>query len=84
MDRGFCVLKEQLETRKRGVYGSALIKKRCYWSMGVYGYTIDDYFRSKYIGDVGYLSGEWEETEFNIFVLKDTDYNIMMMSNFWV
>ena len=31
---------------------------------------------------MGYLSGEWDDTEFNIFVLKDLDYNIMMMSTF--
>ena len=30
MDSGFCVLKGPLEMRKRGVYGSALIKKRRY------------------------------------------------------
>ena len=31
---------------------------------------------------MGFLSSEWDETEFNIFILKDPDYNIMMMSNF--
>ena len=31
---------------------------------------------------MGCLSGEWDETEFNIFVLKELDYNIMMMSTF--
>ena len=30
------------------------------------------------------ISGEWEKTEFNIFVLKEPDYNIMMMSTFSV
>ena len=42
MDSGFCVLKGLLETRKRGVYGSALIKKRRYWPRGFYGDTIND------------------------------------------
>ena len=31
------------------------------------------------IGDKGYLSGEWKETEFNIFVLIDPAYNIIIM-----
>ena len=31
---------------------------------------------------MGCLSGEWDEKEFNIFVLKEPDYNIMMMSTF--
>ena len=34
------------------------------------------------IGDVGCLSGELDETELNIFVFKDPDYNIMMMLTF--
>ena len=66
-DSGFCVLKGLLETRKRGVYGIVLIKKRRYWPRGFYGYAINDYFRSKNIGDVRCLSGEWENTEFNIY-----------------
>ena len=28
------------------------------------------------------LSGEWDKTEFNIFVFKDIDYNNMMMSTY--
>ena len=45
MDSGFCVLKGIRETNKRGVYGSALIKKRRYWPTGVHGYSINNYFR---------------------------------------
>ena len=29
-----------------------------------------------------YLSGEWDETEFNNFIMKEPDYNIMMISTF--
>ena len=31
---------------------------------------------------MGCISGEWDETEFNLFVLNDTGYNIMTMSKF--
>ena len=31
---------------------------------------------------MGCLGCEWDDKKFNIFVLKDPDYNIMMMSNF--
>ena len=34
----------------------------------------------KNTGDVGCLSGEWDYIEFNVFVLKEPDCNIMMMS----
>ena len=72
-DSGFCDLKGILEMRKRGFCGSALIKKRQYWPRGVYGDVTNVYLMSKIIGDVGCLSGEWDETEFNIFVLKEPD-----------
>ena len=29
---------------------------------------------------MGYFSGEWDEIEFCIFLLKHPDYNIIMMS----
>ena len=66
--------------RKRGVYGSELIKKRRYWPRAVNDDVINNYFKSKYIGVVGCMSDECYETEF-IF-LKDPDQNIMMMSTF--
>ena len=31
---------------------------------------------------MGCLSGEWDNTEFNIFVMKEPYYNIMMRSTF--
>ena len=37
MDSGFCVLKRLLKMRKRGGYGSALIKEMRYWSRGFHG-----------------------------------------------
>ena len=42
MDSSFCVLKGLLEMRKRGFYGSVLIKKRRYWPKRVYGDDIND------------------------------------------
>ena len=53
--------------RKRGVYGSALIKQRCFWPREDHGDGIDEYFSTENIGDMGCLRGEWDETEFNIF-----------------
>ena len=29
---------------------------------------------------MGCVSGEWDDTEFNVVISKDYDYNIMMMS----
>ena len=33
---------------------------------------------------MGCLNGEWDKTKFNIFFLKEPDYNIMTMSTFLV
>ena len=82
MDSVFCVLGGILKMRKRGYYGSTLIKKRRYWPRGIHGDEINEYFSTKNIGDVGCLSGEWDETEFNIFVMKEPDYNMVMISTF--
>ena len=52
--------------------------------MGVHGYIINNDFSTKMIGDVGYLSGEWDNTYFDIFVMKEPDYNIMGISTITV
>ena len=51
------VFKGLLEISTRGVYVSALIKYRRYWPRRVYVDAINDYFRSKNVGDIGCLSG---------------------------
>ena len=66
-DNNLCVHKILLETRKRGGgNGCAFIKKRRYWTRWVRGNGTDEYFRLKTIGDVVCLSGECDDTEFNI------------------
>ena len=70
MYSGFCVLKLILSMRRRGFYVIELIKKRNYWPIGINRYFINGYFRSKHTGDVGCISGKWDETEFNIFILR--------------
>ena len=58
---------------KDGSLWKCIEKKRRYWPRGVRGDDINNYFRSKNSGDVGCLSGELDETEFNIFVFKEPD-----------
>ena len=59
--------------KTRGVYVCALIKKRLYWSRGVHGDRINDYFSLNKIGGMGCLSGNWDKTEVNIFVVKEPE-----------
>ena len=48
---------------------------------GIHGCRISDNF-SFFCGSLGCLSSEWDETYFNSFVMKEPDYNIIMMSTF--
>ena len=66
---------------KRGVYGGSLIKRGAI-GLGSFMETVLTSTPGQKIGGVGCLSVEWYETEFDVFVLKDPDYNIIMMSTF--
>ena len=52
MDSDFCVTKVVLEFWKKGVFGSALIKKRRYWPANIKGDAIDAQFASKEVVNV--------------------------------
>ena len=57
-------------------------KNRHYWSKGFHEDGINNYLRSKLVGDVGCLSGEWDKTKFNVFVFKEPYYIIIMVLTF--
>ena len=50
LDSGSCVLKGIIELHKKGVYMSALIKKRCYWPKFIRGDEIRVHFDEKEVG----------------------------------
>ena len=66
MDSGSFVLKGLLEMNKKGIYGSALIKRGAI-GLGGFMEMVLTSTSGKKIGDVVCLSGEWNKTEFNIF-----------------
>ena len=51
MDSGFCVTKGLVQLRKKGVFGSALIKKCRYWPADIKGDAINAHFDSKDVGN---------------------------------
>ena len=71
-DRGLCVQKGILEMSNRFFYGSELIKKRWYRSRGFMEMELMSILVFK-IGDRECLIGEWDNTEFNILVVKEPD-----------
>ena len=73
------MLKGLIKSRKHGVFTSALIKKCWYWPRYVDGNTINSHMAGKLLGAVDALPGQMDNVPFNIFVMKDVEYNTMLM-----
>jgi hypothetical protein len=82
LDSGFCVLKAIIELAKKGVYASALIKKRRFWPKYIDGESIKEHFRDSDPGFTDRLPGTWQSIPFDIFAMKEPEYVLMMMSTY--
>ena len=82
LDSGFCVLKGIVELKKRGVYASALIKKRRYWPKYIPGDVIKAHFSTKPVGAADSMAGVLEEVPFHVYCMKEPDYTMMLMSTY--
>lgn len=80
LDSGFCVLKAIIELKKKGVYASALIKKRRQWPRDVPGDDINCHFDGKEVGHTDQLPGISDGTPFDI--MKEPNYVMMLMSKY--
>jgi len=81
-DSAFCIVKCIVELRKKGVFMSALIKKRRYWPRGVDGDGIINHFIGKDVGSVDALPGVFDGTPFHIYCMKEPDYAMSIMSTY--
>lgn len=82
LDSGFCVLRGIVELLKKGVYSSALIKKRRYWPKYVDGAAIDTHFENIEVGGCDALPGVLDGVQFHIFGMKEPDYTMKLMSTY--
>lgn len=82
LDSGFCVLKALIELKKKGVYASALIKKRRFWPKGIDGDDIARHFVHKPVGATDRLPGICDNVKFDVFAMKEPDYVMMLMSTY--
>ena len=80
LDSGFCVLKGIVELKKRGVYASALIKKRKYWPKYIKGDVIKQHFDEKAVGDCDSWKGNMDEVPFHVYAMTEPDYVMSLMS----
>lgn len=88
LDSGFCVL-EGLTTlsRDRGVFASAVIKKRRYWPSGVDGDGMDRAVEGRPFGFSTTLTGKWKEhgkadADFYLLAMKDTNHVLKLMATY--
>ena len=82
LDSGFCVLKAIIELRKKGVFASALIKKRRYWPKYIHGEEIKEHFAGKEIGTTDSWAGKMDDVPFHVFSMKESDYVMSLMSTY--
>ena len=82
LDSGFCVLEALIALKKVGVFSHAVIKKRRYWPKYVPGDEINAHMEEKKIGDVACLKGELKSERYNLFVMKEPDYNMKLMATY--
>ena len=82
LDSGFCVLKGIVELKKRGVYASALIKKRHYWPKYIKGDDIKSHFDGKDVGNCDSWNGQMDEVDFHVYAMKEPDYVMSIMCTY--
>ena len=82
LDSGFCILKGIIELRKKGVFASALIKKRRYWPRFIHGDEIKDHFSNKQVGDMDSWAGRMDDIPFHVYAMKELDYLMSLMSSY--
>ena len=82
LDSGFCVLKGLVELKKRGIYASALIKKRKYWPKYIKGDIIRQHFDDKAVGNCDSWKGNMEEVPFHVYTIEEPDYVMSLISTY--
>ena len=76
---GFCILSAIIELKKRGVYASALIKRRKYWPKYIDKDSIDTHFEGKEVGSIDSLPGKMQNVPFHIFLKTASAYFLLSL-----
>jgi len=83
LNSGFCVLKGIIELRKNVLFGCALIKKWRYWSAGIPGDAMQQFFvvDGVNVGDNHdhAIAGTMDGVVYNLWGMKEPDYVMRMM-----
>ena len=79
---GFCVLKGIVELQKKGVFASALIKKRRYWPTFIKGDDVKAHFSDCEVGAVGAWTGNLDGIKFHVSCMKEPEYVMSLMTTY--
>ena len=82
LDSGFCVLQALIELKKKGVYASALVKKRRYWPKYVKGDQIKQDFEGVAVGVSKRKPGVLDGVNFDLLCLKEPEYVMTLMTTY--
>ena len=82
LDSGFCVLKATIELRKKGIFASALIKKRQYWPKFICRNDTKAHFNNKEVGETNSWAGKFDTIPFHVYAMKELDYVMLFMSTY--
>ena len=64
---------------QKGVFTSALIKKRRYWLKFIRGEEIKAHFADKDVGDTDSWAGVLDDKPFHVCAMKELDYVVQMI-----
>ena len=84
MDSGFCVTKGLVKLRKKGLFGSAIIKKRRYWLANIKGNAIDSHFSQNEVGSVDAINNVEGGLDYRVFFMKDPYYVMNIMTTYGI
>ena len=82
LDSGFCVLQAIIALRDKGVFASALIKKRKYWPKWIDGDMIDKAMEDKAVGECDSYRGTLNNVPYDVFCMKEPEYVMKIMSTY--
>lgn len=83
LDNGFCVLLGITELRKKGIFATALVKKRrYYWPKHICGDEIVAHFQEKEVGAVDAWPGTLDGVPFHVVCMKETNYIMSLMTTY--
>ena len=82
LDSGFSVMKGLIALKKLGVFAHAVAKKRRFWPKFVPGAAIEERMEGKPVGSTDSLRGVLDGEPYNIFIMKEPDFTMKLMSTY--